>query len=83
MSGSITIIAASGCSASTNYYYTLEFVAGDESIRSSQYIMPRAFASLHIAECTTGGVAIGGFSTASENNPKFEVHHPSYFKQPV
>lgn len=66
--------------------YTLTFEFGDDIERVSQtVVVDRAFAKLHIAGASTGGVAIGMFSSAMEENPKFEVaeNHRSIFYGPV
>lgn len=52
---------------------------------TGSFSIDKARAKLHIAGASTGGVAIGKFSTATENNPTFEVAdtHTSYFEGPV
>lgn len=37
------------------------------------------FANLHLAGYRSGGVAVGKFSTSTENNPKFESAFPAFF----
>lgn len=61
-----------------DYYFCLTYKYLDEIV-TAYCLLPRAFASLHISDCSTGGVAIGQFSSSEEGNPKFEVRHPSYF----
>lgn len=39
----------------------------------------KAFANLHLSGADTGGVAVGGFSSATSGNPKFECYFPAYF----
>lgn len=64
-------------STDADYRFELTFTAGNESAKATAWLS-NSFCSLHIAPYSTGGVAIGDLSTASENNPKFEVHHPTY-----
>ena len=45
--------------------------------------IPRAFANIHLSGCSTGGVAFGRFSSASEGNPKFECEYPAFFSGAV
>ena len=76
-----TIISGS---YSTGSYYNFLLVVTDgmESI-SARCTVSRAFANVHFAGCSTGGVAFGRFSSSTENNPKFECEYPTYFSQPV
>ena len=37
------------------------------------------FANFHLSGCSTGGVCVGGFSTSTEGNPKFECKYPAEF----
>lgn len=60
-----------------DYNFLLVFTYGGESIRA-RTSLSNTFVALHISGCSTGGVSIGDISSATENNPKFEVHHPSY-----
>lgn len=62
----------------SKWYFALVFSCGGETAVDSVTI-GRAFAALHISPCSTGGVAVGGFSTSAEGNPKFEVYPPAYF----
>lgn len=68
-------------STDLDYRFVLQFTAGTESVSAAAWLS-NSFCSLHIAPYSTGGVSIGDLSTASEGNPKFEVHHPSYFHKP-
>lgn len=40
--------------------------------------LARSFANMHLSGHDTGGVCFGGFSTATEGNPKLESHFPIY-----
>lgn len=62
----------------SKWYFALVFSCGGETAVDSVTI-GRAFAALHISPCSTGGVAVGGFSTSAEGNPKFEAYPPAYF----
>lgn len=61
----------------SKWYFALVFICGDE-VGVGNASIGRAFASLHISPCSTGGVAVGGFSSSTEGNPKFEVYNPIY-----
>lgn len=61
-----------------DYRFELTFACNGESVTATSWLS-NTFVAMHIAPYSTGGVAIGDLSTASENNPKFEVHHKSYF----
>lgn len=56
------------------------FVFGDEyenvSLRRNIF---KAFANLHLSGRKNGGVAMGGFSSATDDAPKFECFYPAYF----
>ena len=39
----------------------------------------KAFANLHLSGRQNGGVAMGGFSSATDTTPKFECFYPAYF----
>lgn len=62
----------------TTYSLTLTVSNGYESVTAMQDI-PRAFANVHLSGATTGGVAFGKFSAATENNPLFECLYPARF----
>lgn len=57
------------------WYFALVFECGDEAAIGVASV-GRAFAAIHVSP--TGGVSIGGFSTSTEGNPKFESHYPAY-----
>lgn len=58
-----------------------KLVFGEEAIETIQGFTntPDSFANLHLSGASTGGVAIGKFSSATEGNPKFESQFPAYF----
>lgn len=64
--------------ADADYRFELTFACNDESVSATAWLS-NTFVAMHIAPYSTGGVAIGDLSTASEGSPKFEVHHKSYF----
>ena len=59
----------------TDWYFLMTVSNGYESVNAHASI-PRAFANIHLAGLTTGGVAFGKFSAASEGNPLFECAFP-------
>lgn len=61
----------------SKWYFALVFTCGGETAVGSASV-GRAFATLHVST-PTGSVAIGGFSTGTEGNPKFESYPPAYF----
>lgn len=60
--------------------HVIKVVFGDqyEQAEDSCTVM-RCFANLHLSGLRTGGVCVGGFSSATKNNPKFECYYPAYF----
>lgn len=61
----------------TGRNYTLTFTIGDAYDRAVfSVLVARAFANLHLSGLTTGGVAIGKFSGATQGNPLFECAFP-------
>ena len=43
------------------------------------FLIGNVFTNVHLARASTGGVRFGGYSTATEDNPKFECDYPAYF----
>lgn len=43
------------------------------------FLIGNVFTNVHLAGASTGGVRFGGYSTATEDNPKFECDYPAYF----
>lgn len=65
-------------SAATDWYFLLTVSNGYETTNAYGSI-PRAFANIHLAGLTTGGVAFGKFSSSTQGNPLFECEFPAYF----
>ena len=64
-------------SFNTGRNYTLTFTIGDTYDKAVfSVLVARAFANLHLSGLTTGGVAIGKFSGATQDNPLFECAFP-------
>lgn len=63
---------------SADWSFLLVFGDEYESARA-RYSISEAFANLHLSGASTGGVCMGGFSSAAENDPKFECHYPARF----
>ena len=66
----------------SDWYFLLRLTNGKETAYAHASI-PRAFANVHMSGCTTGGVAFGKFSSATEGGPKFECEYPAYFSSGV
>lgn len=67
----------SSISFNTGRNYTLTFTIGDAYDKAVfSVLVARAFANLHLSGLTTGGVAIGKFSGATQGNPLFECAFP-------
>ena len=62
----------------TDWYFLLVVSNGYETAKAYSSIS-RAFANVHLSGCSTGGVAFGKFSGATEGNPIFECEYPAYF----
>lgn len=58
--------------------FAVVFVAGKENAVATSSAA-RGTTSLHISDAPGGGAAIGGFSTGTSENPKFESYVPAYF----
>lgn len=71
-----TILLAEGCSIGADYHFQLYFIAGEEGY-TGKAIAPRASVPLFIAD-NNSGVAIGQYSSATENDPKFECNWPAH-----
>lgn len=72
-----TVLLAEECSAGADYYFALCFGAGEE-LDTAKAVVPRASVPLFIAE-NNNGVAIGQYSSATEEEPKLESNWPAYF----
>lgn len=60
-----------------DYYFMLYFSAGEEIAVGKLDMAPRAAIPLYISE-NNRGVAIGQYSSATEDEPKFESRWPAY-----
>ncbi len=65
-------------SAATDWYFLLTVSNGYETTHAYGSI-PRAFANIHLAGLSTGGVAFGKFSGSTQGKPLFECEFPAYF----
>lgn len=63
--------------AGTDYYFMLYFSAGDEIALVKRDAAMRAAIPLYIAE-NNNGVAVGQYSSATEDEAKFECRWPAY-----
>lgn len=54
-------------------------VFGDDyETTTAKFSLSRSFANIHMSGCKTGGICCGGFSSATEGNPKFESYYPIF-----
>ena len=58
--------------------FAVVFTAGEETAIATASAA-RGTVNFHISGEPGGGAAVGGFSTGTTENPKFEAHVPSYF----
>lgn len=65
-----------------NWDFLLVFTDGYEPVEQRVNIS-RAFANVHMAGASTGGVAFGKFSSATEGKPLFECVYPAVFSGDV
>ena len=65
-----------GTFANGSVYSFLLVVSDGIETASAMCVVDRAFANLHLAGLSTGGVAIGKFSAATYGNPLFECAFP-------
>lgn len=61
----------------SDYYFLLYFSAGDEAAAGRLDMAPRASIPIFVAE-NNSGVAIGQYSSATPDEPKFECRWPIY-----
>lgn len=61
------------------WFFTVVFTAGEETAASDVMYVERGTTSMHISGEPGGGVCIGGFSTGTTANPKFESRVPAHF----
>lgn len=62
------------------YAYTATTNTGITSTETATVtiLVGEVFTNVHLAGVNTGGVRFGGYSTATQNNPKFECDYPLY-----
>lgn len=60
------------------WHFAIVFIAGEETAMATTTVA-RGTTSLHISGEPGGGVAVGGFSSGTSANPKFESAVPAYF----
>ena len=53
--------------------------ASSTEVVAVAFLIGNVFTNVHLAGASTGGVRFGGYSTATEDNPKFECDYPAYF----
>lgn len=61
------------------WFFTVVFTAGEETAVSDVMYVERGTTSMHISGEPGGGVCIGGFSTGTTSDPKFESRVPAHF----
>lgn len=61
------------------WFFTAVFATGEEAAVSEVMHVERGTTSMHISGEPGGGVCIGGFSTGTTANPKFESRPPARF----
>lgn len=62
-----------------DYYFTLVYGDAYETGMVSNFNVSEAFANVHLSGRKNGGVAFGRFSSATDEEPKFECNYPAYF----
>lgn len=82
--GTVTISASSallnGYTFETKYSYKITFSVGDSyNTYQTSVDIGRSFANVHMSGAANGGICFGGFSTSTDDNPKFECYYPAYF----
>lgn len=62
------------------FVYTANTESGTPSTESvsAALLVNHVFTNVHLAGVSTGGVRFGGYSTAAEDEPKFECDYPVY-----
>lgn len=65
--------------AINDYRFVLEVGHSNETLISIESAVPRAFANMHLSGAKQGGVAFGGFSNSTDDDPKFECFFKGYF----
>lgn len=82
--GIVTISASSallnGYTFETKYSYKITFSVGDSyNTYQTSVNIGRSFANVHMSGAANGGICFGGFSTSTDDDPKFECYYPAYF----
>jgi len=68
-----------GWGLNSNWHFALVLTDGYETARVDAELA-KAFANMHLAGLTTGGVRFGGYcSRSTQDNPAFECSYPAYF----
>lgn len=63
---------------SANNNYIIKVSLGDEYEKSTlQFVVRASFVNVHLSSASSGGVAFGKLSSATDNNPKFECEYPT------
>lgn len=67
-----------GWGLNSNWHFALVLTDGYETARVDAEL-PKAFANMHLAGLSTGGVRFGGYcSRSTQDNPAFECDYPIY-----
>lgn len=66
-----------------DYYFTIVYGDKYETSVVDNFSVSQAFANVHLSGSSTGGVAFGKFSSATEGNPLFECQYPAIFNAPI
>lgn len=62
-----------------DYLIVIEIGKSGEDISHFETTIPRAFANMHLSGAKKGGVAFGGFSNSTDDEPKFESFYKGSF----
>lgn len=73
-----TLFSGYTFSNGTTYNGTVTIGTANGTV-SQAFVIARAFANMHFSGADTGGVAFGGFSSATHGDPKLESYYPAYF----
>ena len=73
-----TTILTGVWSLGTIWNFAVVFIVGEETAIATASVA-RGSVNFHISNEPGGGAAVGGFSTGTTANPKFESHVPAYF----
>ena len=70
-------------SAGSDWHFLLTYGDAYESASPATASISEAFANLHLSGASTGGIAMGKFSSATEGVPLFECEYPAHFASDV